>query len=157
MNGRNPFMEALSPDQRRERWNASPRLYVAAPLADVVRARRIADDLRHSVLIVSRWLATAKPGSVDPVNAEARAAILRDNLIDLNAATCMLVIADGEARGMQPRATYGEAAIAVSRGLPTVWLHAPGGPGRCIFDAAPCVTRIDDESKILEALVGRIA
>ncbi len=151
------FLDVISPEERRARWNASPRLYIAAPLADVVRARRIADDLRHSLTIVSRWLNTAAPGSVDPVNAEARAAILRDNLADLNVATCMLVLADGEAKGMQPRATYGEAAIAVSRGLPTVWLHAPGGPGRCIFDAAPCVTRIDDESKILEALVGRIA
>jgi hypothetical protein len=151
------FLDYVSPEERRDRWNASPRLYIAAPLADVVRARRIADDLRHSLTIVSRWLNTAAPGSVDPVNAEARAAILRDNLADLNVATCMLVLADGEAKGMQPRATYGEAAIAVSRGLPTVWLHAPGGPGRCIFDAAPCVTRIDDPSKILEALIGRIA
>jgi hypothetical protein len=151
------FLDIVSPEERRARWNASPRLYIAAPLADVVRACRIADELRGSLIIVSRWLKVAGPGSVDPVNAEARAAILRDNLADLNTATCMLVIADGEAKGMQPRATYGEAAIAVSRGLPTVWLHAPDGKGRCIFDAAPCVTRIDDPSKILEALIGRIA
>lgn len=44
----------------------------------------------------------------------------------------------------------------VRKGDIAAWLPAPGGPGRCIFDAAPCVTRIDDASKILEALIGRI-
>lgn len=149
----NPFLDALSPDQRRQRWEATPRIYVAGPLGDVARIRRIADDLRGIFNIVSRWHNVAKPGSVDPTLQEARAGILRDNLNDLGVATHMLVIADGEAKGLQPRATYAEAGIAVFRGLPTVWLSAPGGPGTCIFDAAPCVRRIKSESEILEALM----
>ncbi len=115
------------------------KVYVASPVANAVRARWLGEQLAASGMrVVSDWAAEATskgPAIRDPSCADARRSVLYANIRALDLADIVVVLADEGA----PRATYGEIAWALSRGVPVVWVQGRHGEGANIWDAHPLV------------------
>lgn len=136
----------------------NPRLYFAGSLrcAESIHAIARGVALLTDAEVTSRWhgVVAALPPTErrDPTDREERRRILAENLLDLDDATMMVVIAD---RG-RPNATLCEVGYAYAREKPIVWVH-DGGDGTNIFDAADGVTLIDSAFLEDEDLVAVIA
>lgn len=130
------------------------KIYVAAPLARVLKARDIAQRLSalgHA--IVSRWHDRAAPGETDPLDPIARENLLMDNFAHIREASLVVAyLAAGE-----PRTTFGEIGFAYALGKPVVMALPPGqSPNRCLLDAHP-LARVYTSDDLLEETVAKLA
>lgn len=117
------------------------RLYVAAALAWAGYARELSCEISRATGcgIVSSWHDRALcTGTTDPLDADARLRILDANTAELDDADAVVALCHVGA----PRATFGEIAYALARGIPVVWTHATDGVGRNIWDAHRLVQRV---------------
>lgn len=114
------------------------RIFVAMSYSWHQLAELYAQQLRDiGFHVTSTWHA----GDCRPehdLSLEDRHAALRTNIADLQRADVVLVVAYvGE-----PRATFGEAAFALSLGKPVVFMH-DAQTGRQLWDVHPKALRLD--------------
>lgn len=125
------------------------KVYIAAALACAPVAAELAALLAgNGHRVVSSWH-VGQTATVDPEDEYARSGTLRHNLCELRACDVAVVLAHlGE-----PRATFSEVGYALALDKRVVWLHAPSGAGRNIFDAHGLVRRFAVHSEPLGMVV----
>lgn len=132
------------------------RVYVAAALGASTDAAAVADELARHHQVVSRWHWRVRVGVGlrDPKAHEERAAILTDNLSDLDSADVVVAVTH---RG-HPRCTFAEIGYALAKGIACVYVH-DSGDGRCLIDSHPLVVRLDvrERSFSIELLLSAIS
>lgn len=123
------------------------RVYIAAPKAQVERARCIAFALHlRGLEVVSCWHTLVSPGDQDPTDYIDALAILEQNLADLRRADVVLALTrEGEGRGV-----YTEIGRALERGIPVVWSLEKDG--RAIDWADPGVFLAFTDEAAIETL-----
>ena len=104
--------------------------------------------------IVSTWHGRVSKGAVDPRDRASRYTVLASNILDMSAASVVVV----DTRAGMPCATFGEVSWALATGRRVVWIQPEGGRRvdgvRCanIWDAHPLVTVVHDWARAVEAL-----
>lgn len=114
------------------------RVYIAAPKAEIRRARRVAAILRaiSGVEVVSTWHRTMAPGAQDPESDTVARRILDTNLRDLRAAHILVAL---PCAGVGAE-TYAEIGRALERKIHVVISKQHGGLPLSRVDAfATCV------------------
>jgi len=116
------------------------RVYIAAPKAELARAKSVASQLRErGIEVTSRWHEVLAEGAKDPTDREERGTVLRHNLADLGRATVMLALtSDGAGRE-----TYVEIGRAIECGIPVVWSIERGGEALSSSSAFVAATDAD--------------
>lgn len=119
------------------------RVYIAAPKAEALRARRAASLLRKcGIEVVSTWHETIEEGAEDPFFG--REEILSKNLHDLSRANAVLALTSDNAG----RETYVEIGRALERGLRVVWSKERGGDALSSASQQVIVVPNDDDAPL---------
>lgn len=122
------------------------RIYVAAPLGDVLLARHVAHQLTmRGHQVVSSWHAKVAPGQTDPLTHDERANVASECLQELADADWVVAVLNGTA---QPRGTLFELGYAHGRKKGIVALLARGAQGPCVFASLPTVVRVELEGDL---------
>ena len=121
----------------------SRRIYVAAPLSEVARAREAAGVvLQLGGMVASTWHEEVHRSGADkdPLDEVSRARVVASLVRDLLRSDMLVALAD---QG-RPRGTLVEVGYALALSRPVLWLTPHEEAERCIFDAHPRVRRVSD-------------
>src|SRR5258706_2654421 len=128
------------------------KVYIACAYAHKREARLFAAMMQESYQHESAgsWLQTTEAEA--PLEDGVRSVFLKANIIDLTLSQVLIVLGQYG----NPRATFGEAAWAISNGTPVLWVHGSGGEGRCLWDSHDGVKRFiatgSWEGRVFDAL-----
>jgi nucleoside 2-deoxyribosyltransferase len=130
------------------------RVYVAAPLDRVTKAKNIAVRLASAgYTVVSRWHEIASQGDRDPLELDERRGLLLGNFEDLESAGLLVAYVAGGT----PKCTWSEIGYALALKKPVVLGTAPGADGRNMVDAHPLVTTFTSEELLEETVAAVVA
>lgn len=127
------------------------RVYLASALGRCVHTCMVASGLCREFDIVSTWHRRAKPKDKDPRDDAERAAVLTDNLADIERCDVLVALLDDG----EPKATWAELGYALAIGKAAVSVH-DSATGRCLFDAHASCVRLDLRTSELTALADTI-